>query len=465
MSNQEQQLLQTLRAHVGEQATAVVARDPVNLPTIRNWCDAIGDTNPVYTEVDESDIEAPAAMLDVWTMAGNIPRSYDPNDPRNKVFALLNKAGYRTVVGANTKEIYCRPLRLGELLTGKMTLIDVSDLKTTGLGCGYFVSTLTEFTNQQGELVGSWEFRTFSFKPRERSSKGSKDQQPVPEHLQVRPRPGKMQETEFFWDGCDQGELRIQQCKGCERLAHPPVVRCPECGSYDLGHRVASGKATLHAFVEPVHPPMPFMQYPYICGVVELEEGTRLITNIVHCAPEQVEIGMPLELVFQQPDPDLTLPMFRPAVPPINKTTLNFDDLQEGQTLPLYPIDVTTNLVVGGAIATRDFEDIHHEVAAAKRAGLKDVFMNVLTTNGICARYVSEWAGPDARVKEIDIRLGAPNVVGDTMTLSATLVSKQRVDGKGRVTLNLRVANSMGNHVTGTVTLEFPTQAAAGGSL
>src|SRR5690606_23734340 len=149
--------------------------------------------------------------------------------------------------------------------------------------------------------------------------------------LLVRPRPAVMKETAFFWEGAQAGELRIQQCRGCQRLAHPPVVRCPACGSYDLGFRIASGKATLYSFVEPVHPPMPFMRYPYIVGLVELEEGTRLLTNIVHCAPEQVRIGMPLELVFQQTDPELRLPMFRPAAPVPNRHSPRFGDVRPGQ--------------------------------------------------------------------------------------------------------------------------------------
>ena len=462
-------LVAGLRALIGQKGLPARARDPVNQATIRNWCDALGEQNPVYTDPAAAarsaygEVVAPVAMLGAWTLAGNMPHTFDPQCPRSRAFRLLEDAGYRSVIGTNTEECYPRPLRLGELLTATLSLEDVSGQKTTGLGTGYFITTLTEFTNQSGEVVGSWRFRTFKFKPRvmtaeELAKKQAKDEQraKIPKHMLVRPRPATMKETEFFWEGCKSHELRIQQCGNCSRLAHPPVVRCPDCGSYDLRYKVAGGKATLYSFVEPVYPPMPFMSYPYIVGLVELEEGTRLLSNIVHCAPELVKIGMALDLVFVDTDPEMTLPMFRPAQPVRNTGSLSYEEVTPGQELPLWPIDVTTRLVVTGSIATRDFEDIHHEVAAARRAGMKDVFMNVLTTNGLCARYLNDWAGPGALLKGVNIRLGAPNPVGDTLTFSATVADKKVLDGKGVITLNLRGSNSKGDHAKGTATMELP---------
>ncbi len=145
------------------------------------------------------------------------------------------------------------------------------------------------------------------------SDADAKEPGACPKALPPRPRPGVSRDTEFFWEGCKERELRIQKCEGCGRLTHPPVVRCAQCGSYEFGYRVASGAGTLYSFVEPVHPPMPFMEYPYIVGLVELAEGTRLITNLVDIDPEEVRIGMPLALTFVQTDPELILPMFRPA--------------------------------------------------------------------------------------------------------------------------------------------------------
>lgn len=461
---EEKAFLATLRSCVGRTGAPITARDPVNRAAIRNWCDAMRFDGEAADDAAASGCgTAPAAMLAVWNLPGNIPRVFDPDCPRGKVFALLKEAGFASMIGTNTEEEYTRPLEVGELLTGTLSLLEVSEQKSTGLGTGYFVTTLTEFTNQTGERVGSWKFRTFNFRPRQRTdeelakAKQHREQQSrIAQHLLVRPRPAVMKETAFFWEGAKAGELRIQQCRGCQRLAHPPVVRCPACGSYDLGYRVASGKATLYSFVEPVHPPMPFMRYPYVVGLVELEEGTRLLTNIVHCAPEQVRIGMPLELVFQQTDPEMRLPMFRPVTPPPNRRTLPFGEVQPGQELPLHPIDVTTRRIVAGAIATRDFEDIHHEMAAAKHAGLPDLFMNIFTTSGLCTRYVQAWAGPEARITGINVRLGTPNVAGDAMTLAGVVESCTAGRDTGKVNVTLRGRNAMGDHVTGTVTVELP---------
>ncbi len=100
---------------------------------------------------------------------------------------------------------------------------------------------------------------------------------------------------------------------------------------------------------------------------MELEEGTRLLTNIVNCDPEQVEIGMPLEQTFVETDSEMTLPMFRPAMPPRNgEQTLTYDEVELDQQLALHPMDVTSQMVIGGAIAGRDFEDIHNEKTATQ---------------------------------------------------------------------------------------------------
>ena len=123
-----------------------------------------------------------------------------------------------------------------------------------------------------------------------------------------------------------------------------------------------------------------------------------------------------------------------------------------GDRLPELAVDVTTTLVVAGALASRDFQDVHHDRVLAQDAGGNDVFMNILTTNGFVGRFVTDWAGPDAVLKKVAIRLGAPNYPGDTMRLTGSVT---RVDGV-EVEVDVRGANSLGDHVAGTVTLELP---------
>lgn len=123
-----------------------------------------------------------------------------------------------------------------------------------------------------------------------------------------------------------------------------------------------------------------------------------------------------------------------------------------GTELPPLEIPITAQLVVAGAIATRDFSKVHHDRDVALAAGAKDIFMNILTTNGLVNRFVGEWAGSTARVRRINIRLGATNFPGDTMTLTGRVESS---DGDA-VTVAVAGTNSLGTHVTGTVELTFP---------
>jgi hypothetical protein len=133
-----------------------------------------------------------------------------------------------------------------------------------------------------------------------------------------------------------------------------------------------------------------------------------------------------------------------------------FSELQVGDSLPEFAIEVTTSLIVSGALASRDYTSVHHDKAAAQAQGMQDVFMNILTTNGLVGRYVTDWAGPDAIVKSVDIKLGAPNLPGDTMKLSGRVSAKD----PARRTIEVEVTgkNAWGDHVTGTVSLVLPRE-------
>lgn len=131
-----------------------------------------------------------------------------------------------------------------------------------------------------------------------------------------------------------------------------------------------------------------------------------------------------------------------------------YQSVQVGESLPPLEIPITRTLIVATAIASRDFFDGHHDPSAAQAKGSKDIFMNILTTNGLVGRFVTDWAGPDAFVKAVNIRLGVPNYPGDTMTLTGTVVSKNDEDGS--VQVDIVGANGSGNHVTGSVTVRLP---------
>lgn len=130
--------------------------------------------------------------------------------------------------------------------------------------------------------------------------------------------------------------------------------------------------------------------------------------------------------------------------------------MKPGETLPEWSLPLTPTTIVSTAIATRDWQDVHHDRDIAQAAGSKDIFMNILTTNGLVERYVVDWAGPQTELKGIAIRLGAPAYPYDTLTFTGRVESVE--DGIATIAVVGRV--SLGDHVTGTVRLEAPRRPA-----
>lgn len=143
-----------------------------------------------------------------------------------------------------------------------------------------------------------------------------------------------------------------------------------------------------------------------------------------------------------------------------NLTTLAFEDVAVGQELPELVIDLTPTLIVSTAIATRDYQDVHHDRDLANQKGSPDIFMNILTSNGFVGRFITDWAGPEALLEKVAIRLGAPNYPYDSMRMTGAVTSTDVVDGRGVVTVDVKGANSLGDHVVGTVRLSLPRSGA-----
>lgn len=136
----------------------------------------------------------------------------------------------------------------------------------------------------------------------------------------------------------------------------------------------------------------------------------------------------------------------------MSRKRIALGEVQVGDTLPELSIPLTSSLIVSGALASRDYTPVHHDKSAAQAAGMQDVFMNILTTNGLVGRFVTDWAGPDAAIRNVAIKLGTPNVPGDTMTLSGTVSAKEGDEVK----IEVKGKNAWGNHVTGTVRVALP---------
>jgi uncharacterized protein len=478
----EGDLYERLRAQVGIQGPPQTARHPVNIPAIADWCDAMGDGNPVYLDEESAaksrhgGIVAPPATLDIWDRPGLPaqprwrPADKPPaEDPRSKVLRLLEDAGYVGVVAVNSELEIARYLRPGDLLQNTQILEDVSEEKQTALGTGFFVTTRQRYQTVDGEHVGDLLFRILKFKPGTGSSStpqgGEAAKAPPDDSPHLRPRPGINRDNQALFDGYRAHELRLPKCKACGRLFFPPSPRCAGCGSFDIGYDVASGKGTLFSFTVVHHPQVPGFRYPLVVALAEMEEGVRFLADLVGVTPDQVEIGMPLEVEWLDSHPaqvdgasdsrgPISIPQFRPATPPRRTDTLTAGDVAEGDRLPLWCLPITPTHIVAGALATRDFQDVHHDRELAHQKGSRGIFFNINTSLGLMERYVTDWAGPEAVVTALRVRLGAAAYPYLPLTFSGSVKSIDRTTG--RLVVAVQAVNELGPHVTGTVELELP---------
>ncbi|RAG86547.1 protein dehydratase [Streptacidiphilus pinicola] len=401
---------------------------------IRHWCEAMGDANPAYTAAG-AEAFAPPAMLQAWTMGSSGRRGHF-----NALMRELETAGFASVVATDCEQQYARPLRIGERVLFESDIESVSAEKRTALGTGYFITTRMDvraYDEAAGEKpgeatpVGTHRFRILKFRPAERAERPQGvDAKPR------RPRPVVNRDNAGYWEGVAAGELRFQRCDACGTARFPWLPGCNACGSDRWHAEAASGAGEVYSKVV-VHHPLPpaFGTKPYTVALVELAEDVRVVANVVGAAPEDIAIGTPVRLGFQRYDEELELPVFHLAGP---------------DRLPPLRVPLTRTLIVSGAIASRDYQDVHHDAELARAKGAPDIFMNILTTNGLVGRYVTDWTGPDARIESIAIRLGVPAYPGDELQFSGEVTERGE---DGRLVLAVRGTNRLGVHVSGTVTV------------
>ena len=300
---------------------------PVNEPMISHWVEAMGDHNPVYVDDDAAraagfpGVIAPPTMLQAWIMRGlrtslNADAAREAGEasadtPNDQVMALLDGAGFTSVVATNCDQHYERPLVPGDHLEVSSVIDAISGEKKTGLGVGHFITNRLEYRDQSGELVATMRFRILKFRPGTGASASVAAEAAAPRPQ--RPRPALTQDNEFFFAGAKQHKLLIQKCSSCGTLRHPPRPSCATCRSFDWQAVEASGKGTIYSFVVNHYPQVPAFDYPLVIALVELEEGTRLVANVSGITPENAAIGTAVEVAFEDFDDELSLPVFHPA--------------------------------------------------------------------------------------------------------------------------------------------------------
>lgn len=326
-----------LQALTGHRLGPYNSFNPVSRVQVWQWCSAMGDRNPLYLDdayrasVGRERVVAPPAMMQMWTMR-DINMEYAPGStdaPPYQVFDTLTEHGFPGNVAVSYDITFLRYLEEGDRAHHYTTVVAISELKSTSLGEGYFVTERVEYLDADETLFAEALITYFQYRPAAKTASGAE---------------ATSNET-----------------------GKTPSVEVPDGWQSDF-------------------------------------------------------------------------------------SDLSFRSVSEGDVLPELVIPITHKLIVGGAIATQDFIPVHHNLPAARAAAMPDIFMNILTTSGLCARYLSDWAGPASRLHKLSFKLMAPNTPGDTMVMQGRVAALEadrhvRVDFAGR--------NNLGFHVTGSATLSL----------
>ena len=217
------------------------------------------------------------------------------DDPLSRIMKLFDDNGYVGVVATNCEQTYHRYLRPGDEVSVTAELTDVVGPKQTALGEGFFITQKITWTVGE-EPVADMIWRIMKFRPREEQGPGAAT---VPADLDpdLMMRPAVSRDTQFFWDGVNAHELRIQK-RPDGTLQHPPAPAIWQDKAAAVDYVVASGRGTVYSYVVHHAPQVPGRTLPFVIALVELEEGVRMLGELRGAAPPTVEIGMPVRATF-----------------------------------------------------------------------------------------------------------------------------------------------------------------------
>jgi uncharacterized OB-fold protein/acyl dehydratase len=278
-----------------------VGRHPVNQPMIDHWTDALGDKNPIYHDESAAKaaghpgLVAPPAMIQVWTMMG-LGGVRPDDDPLGKILELFDDAGYVGVVATNCEQTYHRYLRPGEDVSIAAELTDVVGPKQTALGEAFFITQRISWSVGD-EDVAEMMWRIMKFIPKDGQEAAPVSSVPDDLDADSMMRPATSKDTQFFWDGVKEHELRIQK-RGDGSLQHPPVPALWLDKDRQTDYVVASGEGTVFSFVVHHAPKVPGRTLPFVIALVELDEGVKMLGELRGADPATVEIGMPVRATY-----------------------------------------------------------------------------------------------------------------------------------------------------------------------
>ncbi|MBT4521741.1 MAG: hypothetical protein HOC23_17215 [Halieaceae bacterium] len=308
-----------IHAFVGrENGPPTRGQDPVNEPMIRQWTEIVGDEVQVYTDrkfaenSTKGGIIAPPSMLQIWSMAGYSMAGDPVQDVQRELHNLFDVNGFTGVLGTNTSTEFYRDLRPGDEITYHTIIDNISEQKATARGIGYFIETVTKFTDQADEEVGRQVFRVLKFVPNDSNSVDTESDDDTPD-VPTRIASPRGHDNGWWWSAVDEGKLLIQRCKSCQTLRHPPRPMCGGCQSIEWDSVESTMEGEVFSYTTLHYPKVPGYDYPVCCAVISLTEGTRIISNVVGIDYQDVKIGMKVKGKIEQVDDKTMLPQFYPV--------------------------------------------------------------------------------------------------------------------------------------------------------
>ena len=262
-------------------------------------------------------------------------------------------------------------------------------------------------------------------------------------------------DTKFFWDGARRSsKLLIQRCAGARALRHPPRPMCPRCNSLAWDTIESSGRGHVYSFVLPRHPPWPWFEGTYIVALVELEEGTRIVSNLCDVDPDDVDhrhAGRGVLRALRQRAS--SLPQFRPRSDAMTTTPRRSTGTRSGSATrsPPMTIDVTATVVVAGAIATRDFMPVHHDRDYANAQGAPEHLHEHHDRQRLLQPLPHRLGGAGrdgAEARDPPRRAGVRRL--DARRTPARSPASRRSTARGLVEVEFRATNDQGDHLSGT---------------
>ncbi|WP_194420632.1 OB-fold domain-containing protein [Microbacterium abyssi] len=446
-----------LSAYIGREAEPPrVSRFEVNEAMIVHWTEALEDRNPLYADRDaaraagRATTVCPPAMISTWVMSGY--QRYRAVQQRRKageaeateysaLMRELDDLGFTSVVGTDVEQHYTAEVPVGTRVTARYTIEDVSPLKKTKLGDGHFVTLHKRYDDEDGRELATERFRLLRFRPA--SAPRADRRSGVPPLVRT-------QDNGFWFDAAAKGRLVIQRCTDCGELRHPPGPSCPHCRSFSWDAVESTGRGTLHSWTIVHHPQDPAFTYPLAVGLLDLDEGIRIVADFESVPESGLEIGAAAHIVFGEHEHGEQLPFVRLGEPDVVPAAAHVEpaveECQGGTVLPALSLELDRTAIIAAALASQDYEDVHHDPSRARQRGMPDIFLSINTTNGLVSRYLTDWGGPQLRIHSIALRLGVPHFAG--MQLRLTGLARSTEDGRTEVEVVGR--NDAGVHVRAT---------------